>query len=763
MNKYYLVVFSTLLLVLTIQTSGFTQTLEGRVIDAKSQHPLIGVNITAESTETGTTSELQGYFSIIVERLPVTLEFSHIGYTSKRIVVSTFTQELLIEMQPTLSTLDEVTVTAFEGNRSLLQTPGSVSVVTMADIERTDRTRISNILNQIPGVQADQSTSGDTRISIRGAGFRSPFGVRNLRIYLNDIPVTEADGFSRVEAIDLQNIGRVEVIRGPASSLYGAGLGGVIRFETMRSAPGTFLMARSGVGSYGLQSNTISVSNHTDNSVISLSGGTQVYDGFREQSKDDRLFLTATGAYYSGRSSFNFLASVSDQKSQIPGALTLEEYKNTPQNADPGAVALNAGRDQRWTRFGVGHSFQFDKNIEQRTSFFGSFYELDHPLTFSYIRNGQQNFGGRTLTEITHDFSRLSFRHVLGAEAMYQFVMGRRYVNNAGNPGGIVSDLETSVNNWSVFAQSEVDVTPRLLATAGISINKFEYSVLDLLRANGIDQTGTKNFDVAVSPRVSVLYLLANNWAMHGGLSFGFSPPTTNEISLPDGTINTNIEAEKGINYEIGTRGNIFGEMLNFDLTFYLMTIKDELIPRSVGPGQTIYENAGKTSHRGIELAANAVLLNRYSGFLRQIRPSLIYTFADHQFDTFVVNGIDVSGNKLSGIAPHSLGLNMDIFITGGVFINSHFRFMDRRPLRDDNTVFDDSYAYMNVRLGIERQLSNTLTIKSSVSLNNIFDEIYSPLASLNATSFGGNPERYYSPAPGRNLMASVALFWNKN
>lgn len=739
------------------------QNLEGRVIDAVSQSPLLGANIVEKYQRSGTSSDYNGLFSLELTALPATITVSFVGYESKQIEVTSTEEPLIVELQPSASFLDQITVTAFERERSLLRTPGSVSAVTTADIDRTDRTRISDILNQVPGVQADQSTSADTRISIRGAGFRAPFGVRNLRIYLNDIPVTEADGFSRVEAIDLQNVGSVEVIRGPASSVYGAGLGGVIRFETMRSAPGASVMARSGVGSFGLQTNTIAVSNRTENSVFSLSGGTQTYDGFREHSQDDRLFLTATGAYYSGRSSFTFLASVSDQISNIPGALTEEEYRNTPRIAAPGAAALNAGRDQRWTRFGVGHQFRFSENMEQRTSFFGSFFELDHPLTFSYIRNGQQSYGGRTVTDITHELSGVQFRHNIGAEAMYQFVMGRRYQNNAGNPGSIVSDLETSVVNWSVFAQTEVDITPRLTAIGGVSVNNFRYDVLDLLRPNGVDQTGTKNFDLAVSPRLALLYMLTESWALHGGVSFGFSPPTTNEISLPNGTINADIEPEKGINYEIGTRGSLFNQALNLDLTLYLMTIENELIPRSVGPGQTIYENAGETSHRGFELAANSMLFNRPSGFLRQVRPSVTYSYSNHRFTTFVVNGVDVSGNQLTGISPHSVSANLDITSAGGLFLNGHLRFMDERPLRDDNSIFADSYAFMNVRLGIERQLTSTLGFKSSLSVNNIFDEIYSPSASLNATSFHGSAPRYFSPAPGRNLMFSFALFWNQN
>lgn len=738
------------------------QTVTGQVVDSITQSPLQGANVVEHHHRTGSSTDIEGRFSLSLSDIPSSILVSYVGYESKRIDVSSTEDSLIIELQPMDATLQEITVTSFESDQRLIETPGSISMVSQEPVRNTDGIRIPDLLNRVPGVQADQSHTADTRISIRGAGFRAPFGVRNLRIYLNDIPITEADGFTRVEAIDLQNIGRAEVIRGPASSMYGAGLGGVIRFETAKSPAGTSVRARSGTGSYGLRTHTLSVSNRSEQSEIRVSGGSQTYDGYRAQSMDDRLFFTTTGSYYTDRSTFNYIASVSNQQSQIPGSLTEEEFDSNPRAAEPQAVALNTGRDQRWTRMGLSHDFHFNKAVEQQSSLFGSFYELDHPLAFAYLRNGQQNYGGRTVTTLSHDLAGFSLRHNIGVEAMYQFVVGRRYENVAGDPGGILSDLETSVVQWSAFAQTEANLTDRLRAVGGLSVNKFRYDILDLLKANGNDQTGIQSFDLSVSPRISLLYLLTDDWSVHGGVSYGFSPPTTNEISLPDGSINRSIDAEKGVNYEIGTRGQFMDRRVNLDLTLYRMSIRDELVPRSVGPGQTLYENAGKTSHKGVELALNAIVLHRYSGLVRQIRPAVTYTYSDHTFDTFVVNGTDVAGNHLSGISPHSLRTNVDISTVGGVFLIGDFSFMDRRPLTDENSVFNESYAVVNLRGGIERPVGDQWNIRTSLSVNNLFDERYSPRSSLNASSFGGGPPRYYNPAPGRNLLLSVELSWNQ-
>ncbi|MEL7340387.1 MAG: TonB-dependent receptor plug domain-containing protein, partial [Bacteroidota bacterium] len=150
--------------------------------------------------------------------------------------------------------LDPVVLSAFEADRNLLQQSASLTVLSARELSRDQDLIITNSLNRVPGLFMHQGTLGTNRITIRGMGARSLFSTNKIRAYLDDIPLTNGDGETTLEDLDLGFVERVEVIRGPASSLYGAGLGGTInfRFKNFGQSPsGIGLEAQ--IGSFGLQ------------------------------------------------------------------------------------------------------------------------------------------------------------------------------------------------------------------------------------------------------------------------------------------------------------------------------------------------------------------------------------------------------------------------------------------------------------------------------------------------------------------------------
>ena len=121
--------------------------------------------------------------------------------------------------------LDEVTVNAYQTKSSLKNIPGSVSVLTGSDVSAWDANSMSTTINSLPGVYMQSGTYATSRIVIRGMGSRTPYNTNRIKFYINDIPITSSDGVSNPEDIDLQMIDRLEVVKGPASALYGSGLG----------------------------------------------------------------------------------------------------------------------------------------------------------------------------------------------------------------------------------------------------------------------------------------------------------------------------------------------------------------------------------------------------------------------------------------------------------------------------------------------------------------------------------------------------------
>ena len=123
--------------------------------------------------------------------------------------------------------LEEVTIRSYEANRPILQVPASVGLVMNSDLQRFSNTSLVSALNNLPGIRMEERSPGSYRFSIRGSSLRSPFGVRNVKAYWNELPLTDPGGNTYLNQLDANAINQIEIIKGPGSSLYGAGTGGV--------------------------------------------------------------------------------------------------------------------------------------------------------------------------------------------------------------------------------------------------------------------------------------------------------------------------------------------------------------------------------------------------------------------------------------------------------------------------------------------------------------------------------------------------------
>src|SRR5699024_3846209 len=147
-----------------------------------------------------------------------------------------------------------------------------------------------------------------------------------------------------------------------------------------------------------------------------------------------------------------------------------------------------------------------------------------------------------------------------------------------------------------------------------------------------------------------------------------------------DGRIREQVQAERGINYEIGARGSLLGKGLNYDITLFSFQMADQLVPRTIGPNQTIYVNAGETSRRGLE-AALSYFWSDDSYFINSSRPFISYSYSDFTFEQFRAFGpdgsvtADYSGNDVTGISPHNLSAGIDITTAPGFFLYATYFF----------------------------------------------------------------------------------------
>ncbi|NRF37292.1 TonB-dependent receptor domain-containing protein [Pedobacter foliorum] len=740
-----------------IHTQAQTQPVKGHIYDSQTRQPLAGVILTTNTAQQVGKSDAKGYFEISSEQPDGQVKATLPGYKSQLIKINADQNELNVQLEADGVSLNEVRVAGYSENKTSKETAGGISLITSRDINRGSGVSLQSAFNSIPGIRMDQSTLSEARISIRGNGVRASYGIRNVKIYVNEIPVTEADGTTRIEALDVNSIGRAEVIKGPASSIYGAGTAGVINFQLQRSPyQEQSIEASALVGSYGLHRLATTYRSGGDKVNSYVSYGWQEYDGYRDHSKDMRRFLTGNFQLFpSDKRIITLMLNRTTQYSQIPGSLTLDQVNENPKQANATNLDKAAGRYQNWTRVGLGQQYRFNDQFSNNTSVFTYFYDLNHPLPYAYIRNTYQSYGGRTRFAYDPGFSALPTRFTVGAEYNSGLTKGTQYVNNKGNEGAINSNIDYQNTQYSLFYQSETELATKTTLTLGISYNSLNYDVQDYLKQN---QSGVKKFDPQATPRIALSHTFSDALSLHASVSSGFSPPSSSEIKNVDGSINPNLQAEKGMNYEFNAKGNLLRSRLEYDLAFFKMDMKGELIAQSIQQGITIYNNSGKTSHNGVELSLSYQLFKpEDDSRILSLRPFVAITYSDFKFKDYKTlnakNEVTATydGNELTGIAPWMVNAGIDLETKSGLYFYGSYFYSDKLPLNDANINYNPAYSVVNAKLGYKKQVVNHLEVNAYAGLDNILNKSYSSIVSLNAASFNGSQPAYFNPSPKRN------------
>jgi iron complex outermembrane receptor protein len=738
--------------------------IRGHIYDSQTRQPIIGATIDVPNSSQSVQSDRSGYFEVEANALLDHIQIEMLGYKSQVVKISFEAPVLNVQLDADIINLSEVRITGFDGNKINKETAGSVSLITSREITRGSAVSLQPALNAIAGVRMDQSTLSEARISIRGNGVRAAYGIRNIKVYVNEIPVTEADGTTRIEALDVQSIGRAEIIKGPASSIYGAGTGGVINFQLQRSPYQEQSIEGAGlVGANGLYRLASAYRSGGDKINSYVSYGWQEYGGYREHSKDMRRFLTGNFQLFpSEKRIITLLLNRTTQHSQIPGSLTAEQVANNPLQANASNLDKRAGRYQNWTRIGLGQQYRFSEHLTNNSSVFTYFYDLDHPLPYAYLRNFYQSYGGRTRFSYNPEFKLLPTRFTVGAEFNEGLTKGTQYVNNQGKEGAINANIDYNNVSYSLFYQSETAFSERTHLTLGLSYNSLSYDVHNYLIPN---QSGIKKFKPQATPRVALSHDFGDALSLHGSISSGFSPPSGSEIKNVDGSINTSLQAEKALNYELNAKGNLFKSRLAYDLAVFKMDMKGELIAQSIQQGITIYHNSGKTSHNGAELALSYQALNSESrGQITRLHPYIAVTYSDFKFTDYrILNSnneviSDYKGNKLTGIAPWVISAGIDIETKLGFYLYGSYFYNDKLPLNDANSASNSSYHIVNSKLGYKKQVAKSVEFHIYGGLDNFLNQSYSSIVSLNAVGFGGGAAPYFNPSPKRNAYGGLAF-----
>ena len=620
-------------------------------------------------------------------------------------------------------------------------------------------------INQIAGVHMFSGALNTNRITIRGVGARTPFGTDKIRLYYNDIPVTNGTGFSTIEAFDLENLSAIEIVKGPKSSAYGSNLGGAMLLRTTEIIePGTALSNNFSVGSYGLIKNNLNLSHQDENLSFNLHYGYMSTDGYRENNAFDRDgILINLASKINKKSEVSLLVNYINYTAQIPSSLSKTAFDEDPKQA---AFTWNAAQGfeaNKYSLVGVSYSYKFNEKIKNTTGVFYSYLDHYEPRPFNILDEFTNGYGFRTNFSGNFKLNGRDGEFNFGGELYKDEYTWQTYENlyrdNNGNgslQGDQISDNKEYRRQFNGFAIVTLPLSSRFKAQAGININKTHYDFRDLFNTVTGNKNAKRDFDLLVLPSLSLEYGLNRGSRIYANISRGFSNPSLEEALTPDGVINPDIVQETGVNYELGTKLFFWPKTnLWIDITVYRMNIKNLLVAQRVGEDQFIGKNAGKTRHQGIELQLDYRL---NLGVNTSLSPSVGYTISDHSFTEFIDGDDNFSGNPLTGVPKHRLHFSSRLEHKKQFYWSATYQFVDEIPLTDANSLSSDSYGIVNTRMGYNKTITERLTAGINVGVNNIFDSTYAQSVLINAVGFGGSEPRYYYPGNDRNYYGGIHL-----
>jgi iron complex outermembrane receptor protein len=610
--------------------------------------------------------------------------------------------------------------------------------------------QITNTLNIIPGVRMEERSPGSYRINLRGSSQRAPFGIRNVKFYLNGIPFTEPGGNTYLNQLNMRFVSDINVFKGPVLSEYGAGTGGVVSLQTIKNAP-DYLQAEGGIGSFGEWNSTLSANLSSQGQHHYIAVSKEQSKGYRHHSSMERSNFIWVPRFDLGQHQLSALALYSDLWYQTPGGLTLTQYE-TDRKASrpvagifPGAADAQAAIDQKNILLGITHRYLINTSWSLTSSVYTSKLSLENP-TFRNYEIRQEPHSG---TRIALVGNVKSIKINTGLEYQAGNYHIQTFTNQSGRPGILETNDQVNNKTGFIYANLRVPVSTRVELEGGYSANFYETAITRLSNPG----TASSKTDLPIEhlPKFRLKYN-NNEKSLEVNLiaSKGYSPPSSSEVLPSNTVINTLLRPEIGWNYELQSlysiNSNIFTE-----LSLYYKESMNTIVQRRDEDNADYFMNAGKTAQIGIE---GAISYNQPLGNENELEVKTTFNYADFTFKDYKVVNDDFSDKKMPGNMRWTVHASGTFKMPRWAEVTLSFGYYDRMYLNDANTFASAPYRIMNLQVYRKLDLDNRQKhqIQVRAGINNLLNDFYSLGFDFNAA---GN--RFYNAAPGINYFGSIA------
>ena len=666
------------------------------------------------------------------------------------------------------SELDEVVITGTRVSKKIIDIPYSVVRINNLQFRYDKIGGADNVLAAVPGMFL-QSRYGnhDVRISIRGFGSKSNSGIRGVRILLDDIPESEPDGQTRIEAIDFNSIGRIEIAKGNSSSLYTNAPGGVVNFINDIDFHRSFGYQFNQMGSFGLRRNGIKAGVRTDHYGLLNTYSYQHYDGYREHNSEHwHILNTVVETTPSENTSLKILFYFVEGMIRLPGSLTKEEFEEDPYQADQRSIDRDQKRLSTKGRLGIRYNARLGKtgnNEVEITTYATIKYFERTSRDYRIISRNGLGVSGRFVNK--SKLGRSSNEFSVGGDLLFQPARTENYDNINGQKGDQLNQLiNEKIGNTGFYISNQFEILQNKMFV--LLTGRYD-NVSYKLREETLPSRYDQQLFTAFTPKLALNYKLTDWIALYTSYGYSFDSPAKNELESldPAQLYNKELKAEESQNLELGIKGSLiryesdFFRRILFEATLFNIQINNEIIPFEVF-GDVFFRNAAKTNRRGLELGGSLEIY-------RNLQFTLAYTYSHFRYDTYIAKNIeldqagniieeerDFAGNIVPSYPEHNLYLALSYAYPFhknlSAFAKISYMGVSGLWVDDANSDKTDAYKLLNPVMGLD-VVFGKFNMMLSGSLNNMLNEVY--VGFTNTNSADG---RFYEAGEPRNFFVSI-------
>lgn len=748
------------LAVLTIEAHS-QNGLSGYVFDKESGLPVAGASISSADKKTFAKTNRSGWFALESSASIDSLIVSSVNYREQKIAAS---HHIRVFLQPRDTQLTEVIVSANREQQPRSEAPLAIHTISKSIINDTKATRLDQLLNKVPGVFMVDLGNEQHTMSIR-----QPMGYSNMYLYLEDgVPIRTVGDFNHNALIEINQaaIERMEVIKGPASSLYGSeAVGGAVNFITVTPSQIPTAKVQIEAGSRGYK--------RTDFSASSTFKKLGLYAGgyFADRNEDDRkhndfrkLALTLRADYrFNEKSLLNFTADYIDYTTdQVGGLDSANFYSKHYESAyrftyrKVNALRLKAALEHSWNEFNKTTVTLFHRNtaIGQNPFYsIGSVPGNPAKATGQINEDAFNSYG--IIAQHRKKFNFLNAKWITGVSVDYSPATYRaNYIDIDVNTDkvyyaytttdSVLTDYKVDLLNSAIYTQFELTPVEKFKVLVAARYDRMDYDFKNFLPPGAYSgAANAANYFSYFTPKVGFTYGFTSTQGVYANYSVGFAPP--NITDLFTGVQVPTLKPSTYNNYEIGGWVSFDEEKGNADIALYKMDGKNEIMSVRQTDGTYKNQNVGETTHYGVEVNG------RYE-ILKGLRLRAGGTIAHHEYKQYIKNDKNLSGHHMSQAPPYFVNseLSYKPGFLKGFRISVEWQGMGGYHTDPENTATYKGFNILNARTGYQFK-----SVEVWVNCLNVGNAVYATIVEKSAW---GTTYR-----PGQLRTLNVGIGWKLN